>query len=63
MAPPQDTDVLLETVVIRPDQGAESSQIGNIQETSHPDSVKPERAMVSGQNPGRPGWHDQEMAD
>jgi hypothetical protein len=38
MAPPPDTDVLLETVALCPDQSSQPSQTGNFQKTSHHDS-------------------------
>jgi hypothetical protein len=38
MAPPPDTDVLLETVALCPDQSLQLSPTGNFQKTSHHDS-------------------------
>ena len=59
MAPSQDTDVLLETVAVRPYQSASPPQAGNIEKARHTDRVKQEGALVPRQNLGNPGRHDQ----
>ena len=59
MAPAQNTDVLLETVAVRPYHSALPPQAGNIEKARHTDRVKQEGALAPRQNHGNPGRHDQ----
>ena len=62
VAPPPDTDVLLETVAVYPYQSPESSQTMYFQKTCHLYSTQPKRAMASFQDHGNTSRYEQQMA-
>lgn len=62
MAPSQNTNVLLGTVVLYPYQSQQSSEAGYLQERSHNDSAQSKEPVASVTNPCNTSRNDKQVA-